>query len=138
MTGTPLSTAICRAASFELRARIAEAGRPDELDSRRLAGFRKRRLLGQESVAGMDRLSAAVVRDLDDALELQVGLTRRRASDVVGLVRVARVDRVAVGVRVDGGGGDAELAARAHHADGDLAAIRDQDLLEELAFSFSR
>ena len=81
----------------------------------------------------MDRLGAAVVRDLDDPLELQIGLAWRRAADVMRLIRVARVDRVAVGVGVDGGGGDAHLAARAHDADGDLAAVGDQDLLKELS-----
>src|SRR5450759_270066 len=58
---------------------------------------------------------------------------RRRAADVMCLVRVARVDRVAVRVGVDRDCGDAELAARAHDADGDLAAIGDEDLLEKLA-----
>jgi len=40
------------------------------------------------------------------------------------------VDGIAVGIRVNGGGRDTELAARAHDADGDLASIGDQDLLK--------
>src|SRR5690348_5474678 len=87
----------------------------------------------------MNGFRAAIARDADDALQLQVRLGRGRGPDVVGLVGVPNVDGVAVGVGVDGRRGDAELAACAHHADGDLAAIRDQDLVEKLAFqSFSR
>ena len=40
------------------------------------------------------------------------------------------VQRVLVGGRVDGDGLDAELVQRADHADGDLAAVRDQDAVE--------
>src|SRR6476661_5630095 len=75
----------------------------------------------------------AVVRDLDYAFELKVRLTRRRAADVVRLIGVAGVDGVAVGVRVDGGGGDPHLATRAHHTDGDLAAVGDEDFLKEFS-----
>ena len=41
--------------------------------------------------------------------------------------------RVAVGLRVDGDGGDAELVERADDADRDLAAVGDQDLGEHAA-----
>jgi hypothetical protein len=82
----------------------------------------------------MDRVRPAIVRDLDDALELKIGLGRRRSADVMGLVRVAHVDRAAVGVGVDGGRRDAQLAACAHDADRDLTPIRDQDFVEELLF----
>ena len=87
----------------------------------------------------MYRLGAAVVRNLHDALELEIRLGRRRAADVMCLVRVARMNRIAVRVGVDRRGGDAQLAARPHDADGDLATIGDQDLFEKLAFhSFNR
>ena len=80
----------------------------------------------------MDRPGATVVRHLDDALELEVRLRRWRAADVMSLVRITDVDRVSVGVRVHGRGRDAELAAGSHDPDRDLAAIRDQHLVEEL------
>ena len=38
-----------------------------------------------------------------------------------------------VGGRVDGDGLDAELVQRADHADGDLAAVRDQDAGEHVS-----
>ena len=87
----------------------------------------------------MDRFRARVVGDLDYAFKLQIGLAGRRAPDVVCLIGIAGVDRGTVGVGVDGNGGDAKFAARSHHADGDLAAIGNQDFLEKLAFqSLSR
>ena len=46
------------------------------------------------------------------------------------LVRLAHVQRAAVGLGVDGDGGDAHDAAGAGDAHGDLAAVGDQDLAE--------
>ena len=80
----------------------------------------------------MDRVSAAVVRRLDNPVELQVGLGRRRSADVMRFVRVADMDRGPVGVRIDRRGRDAKLAACAHDPDRDLAAIGDEDFAEEL------
>src|SRR5260370_1345134 len=78
----------------------------------------------------MDRVCPAIVSHLDDALELEVGLGGRRSADVMRLVRVPDVDGAAVGVGINSRGGDAELAARPHDADCDLAAIRNQNFLE--------
>src|ERR1700687_5271120 len=81
----------------------------------------------------MDRIRAAIMRNLDDALQLEVVLASRRGADVMGFVRVADVDCIAVGVRVNRRRRDAQLPTRAHHSDGDLAPIGDEDLVEELA-----
>jgi hypothetical protein len=51
----------------------------------------------------------------------------------MGFVRVTDVDRAEVGVGVNRGRGDAELAAGAHDAYGDLAAIGDQNLGKQLS-----
>src|SRR5579864_3257984 len=120
----------------ELRAKGPHRGRrrTDERDAGRLARFRKWRLLRQKPVAGMDRFGTTVVRDLDDALELQVRLRRRCGADVVRLVGVADVDGGPVSVRVDRRGLDAQLTARAHDTDRDFAAVGDENLLEKLAF----
>ena len=80
----------------------------------------------------MDCLGAAVVRGLDDPVELQVRLGRRRTADVVRLVGVADVDRATIGIGINRRGRDAKLPTGAHDADRDLAAIGHQDLLEEL------
>ena len=98
----------------------------------RFADFREVRPLGKEAVAGMDRLGAVVGGQLDDLLQLQVRLAGRRGPDVEGLVGVAGVDGVAVGVRVHGDRADAQLAAGPEDAHRDLAAIGDQNLPEQL------
>ena len=46
------------------------------------------------------------------------------------------VQRVRVGLGVDGHGRDAELAAGADDAHGDLAAVGDEDLLEHRAEAY--
>jgi len=51
-----------------------------------------------------------------------------------GLVGLAHMQGVAVGVGIDGDGGDAELFRRPDDAAGDLAAIGDEDLLEHFSF----
>ena len=97
-----------------------------------LADLGEVRPLGKEAVAGVDGLGAVVGGDFDDLLELQVGLAGRRRADVESLVGVAGVDGVAVSVGVDGDGADGQLAAGPEDAHRDLAAVGDQDLLEEL------
>ena len=71
--------------------------RADEDDPGLLAGARERGVLGEEAVAGVDRLGARLLRDLEDLVDLQVALAgrargragrpRRRAA------RAARRDR---------------------------------------------
>src|SRR5258708_31652436 len=65
------------------------AGRPDEFDPGGLASVWKSGLLGQEPIAGMDGLGSAIVRDLDDAIELQIRLGWSGAADVMRLICVA-------------------------------------------------
>ena len=65
---------------------------------------------------------------VEDLGDVEVALARRRRPDGIRLVGGAHVEGGAIGVGVDGDGGDAELAAGAHHAHGDLAAVGDQDL----------
>ena len=50
---------------------------------------------------------------------------------MIGVVGLADVESTAIGVGVDDDGLDAHLAAGADHADGDLAAVGDQDFLEQ-------
>src|SRR5260370_13509876 len=123
-------------AGRNLRAERAHrgGGRSDEPDAGGLARLRERGLLGKKTVARMKRRGAMGVRDLDDPVELEVRLGGRCGADVMRLVRVANVDRVAVRVRIDRGGRDAQLAACAHDADRDLAAIGDEDLTKEFLF----
>ena len=79
--------------------------RPDEDQPRIPAGRRETGVLGQETVAGMDRVSARLPGGFDDGLHIQVALAGRWRPDVDGLVGVAHVERLLVRVGVDGDGG---------------------------------
>ena len=107
----------------------------DEPDVTRLADLGEVRRFRQESVAGMDRVGAGNLGGADDRrhVEVAVGAARRADADV--LVGEADVQRVLVGLGVHGHGLDAELAARVDDAQGDLAAVRDQDFLEHPSLS---
>ena len=88
-------------------------------------------VLGEEAVAGVDRVGAGLLRDPDDLGDVEVGAHRMpRLADLVGLVGLQAVQGVAVLVREDGDGLRAELVGGAERPDGDLAAVGDQDLRE--------
>ena len=74
----------------------------------------------------------------EDRLGVEVALGRRLAAEGVGLVGHADVQCVTVEVGVHRHRGDAELAARPDHPDGDLAAVCNEDLLEHAGLSSLR
>ena len=108
-------------------------GRPDEHDAGLLARGREARVLGEEAVAGMDRLRARPPGDLDDLLDVQVVLCRRAGAEVVGLPGARHVARLAVELRVDRHGLHVQLLRRPDDPQRDLAAVGYQDLLEHRA-----
>ena len=97
--------------------RRADPGQPGGLDRLGEVGA-----LGEEAVAGMDRVGAGLARGADVLLGVEV------AGDLDRLVGRARVQRAAVVGRGDGDGRDPELAAGAEDAHGDLAAVRHEEL----------
>ena len=109
----------------------------DEHDAGVLAGARKGRVLGEEAVAGMDRLRAALFRSVEDGVDAQIGLGRQRAANRQGLVGLPHVLCVAVGFRVHRDGADTEATAGADHAAGDFTAVGDQYTFEH-AISLAR
>ena len=79
----------------------------------------------------MDRVDADCLREPHDAGDVEVRADRlARLADVVRLVGLEAVQGEAVFVRVDRDGADAELVGRAEDADGDLAAVGDEQLLK--------
>ena len=110
------------------RARI----RPDEDDAGLVQRARKSLALGQEAVAGMHRLGAGLAAGLDDLVDQQVAFGRRRRADQDGLVGHLDVQRVAVGLGIDGDRLDPHQAGSLDHPAGDLAAICDQNFLEHV------
>ena len=115
-------------ARAELRAhRRDRLGRRADEDHAGVAARRgKGRVLGQEAVAGMDRVGARARRGVEDRVDAQVALGRRRPADLDRLVGLADVQGAAIDRRVHRDRRDAALAAGPHHPHGDLAAVGDE------------
>ena len=73
-------------------------------------------------------------RRFDDAVYAQITFRRRCGADQIGLVGLQHVQGAAVRFRVDGYRDYAHLPASAYDANGDLAAIGDQNLSKHLSF----
>ena len=103
----------------------------DEGDAVRLARLGEQRVLGEEAVAGVDRVGAALDGHPHDVLVVEVGPHRvALLADLVGLVGLEAVLGPAVLVREDGDRPGAELGGRAERPDGDLPTVGDEDLGE--------
>jgi hypothetical protein len=102
-------------------------GRADEGEPGVGNRLRKVGVLGEESVARVDRVAPRAFRDFDDPRGIEVALTRRRWTDRIRGVGGADMQRVAVDIAEDGGRADAEVVAGADDAERDLAAIGDED-----------
>ncbi len=87
-------------------------------------------VLGEEPVAGVHGVGAGPAGHRDDLVDHEVGVRARGAVQRVGLVGEAGVEGVAVLVGVHRDRGLASVAGRADDADGDLAAVRDEDLAD--------
>src|SRR5690606_4305541 len=104
--------------------------RPDEGHAVGFDDLGEAGVLGQEAVAGVDRLGAGDLGRRDDRGDVQIGLGRRRRADADALVGQAHPHGAAVGLGVNGDGGDSHLLACAVDAQRDLAPVGDQDLGE--------
>ena len=103
----------------------------DEGDAVGLARLGEQRVLGEEAVAGVDRVGAALDGHPHDVLVVEVGPDRvALLADLVGLVGLEPVLGPAVLVREDGDRPRAELGGRPERPDGDLATVGDEDLGE--------
>ena len=78
----------------------------------------------------MHGVGAAARDHLQDALGREVALGGRAPAEGVGLVGETDVEGVRVELGVDRDRGDPELAAGPDHPHGDLAAVRDEHLVE--------
>ena len=133
--GTPAARMRC--ARRGLRAhqpRSPSGGGPIHDEPGLLHGARERGVLGEEAVAGMDRLGARAQR--------RPRRSRRRAGSSPPPVparcryassATATCSAPAVGLGVDGDASDPELAERAEDADRDLAAVGDEHLARRAA-----
>ena len=106
----------------------------DKGDARVLAGLGKVRVFGQKAVAGVDGVHIAALRQIDDAWDIQISAQGRFVlADEVGLVRLGAEQAVGVLVGIHGHRVQPQVVAGPEHADGDFAAIRNQDFVK-LAF----
>ncbi len=87
---------------------------------------RKRFAFGQEAVTGMDGLGAGRLAGLDDLLDDEIAFGRGRRSDEDGVIGHLDMQRVAVGLGIDGDRRNSHLAGGLDDATGDLAAVCDQ------------
>ncbi len=79
-------------------ASIADAGGPMKVMSASSQGAGEIGVLGQEAVAGMDRVGAGLLGRPDDLLDREVALVGRRGADQVSLVAFLDVGGLAVGL----------------------------------------
>jgi hypothetical protein len=90
------------------------------------------RVLRQEPVARVYRIGTACAGGRDQQVTAQVGGARRVARQVHGVVGLGDVERVGVGVGVDGDRLDAHRPAGGEHPAGDLAAVGDKEPSDHL------
>ena len=81
---------------------ICRGGRADKDQPGGRDGACEIGILGEKTVAGMNRFRAALQRRLDDALNLPVTFGRRRRADEIRLVGEAHMERRRVRLGVDG------------------------------------
>ena len=105
--------------------------RADEGDAGRVARLGEERVLGEEAVAGVDRVGAGLDGLRHDRLVVEVGADRvALLADLVGLVGLEPVLALAVLVGEDGDRAGAELGRGPEGSDGDLASVGDENLAE--------
>ncbi len=104
--------------------------RPDEHEAALLHALGKVGVFRKEAVAGMDRLGIGHLRRADDGGNIEIAVRRLRRPDAHRFVGEFHVLGFGIGLGMDDDGLDAHLAAGALDAQGDFAAVGDQDLLK--------
>ena len=104
-------------------ARIAAGDGPTQAKARGQHRLGKMRVLGQKAVTRMHRISAGGLRSRDDGGHIQITFTGWWWPDAIRLVGITDMQRRPVSIRIDCGGAQPALAARAQNTDGDLAAV---------------
>ena len=95
-----------------------------------LAHLGEVRILRQQAIAGMNGVHVGDFGRADDRGNIQIALGQLRRPNADGFIGKADVQRIAVGLAVDGDGADAQFFTGTDHPQGNLSAIRDQDFLK--------
>ena len=104
--------------------------RTDELEAAVTTDFGEVRVLRKEAVAGVNGVGVRDFGGGDDAVDAQIALRTRAGADADGLIGLLEPWTVLVGGRIHTDGLDAEGLGGADDAQGDLAAVCNQDSLE--------
>ncbi len=104
--------------------------RPDEGDAVRFQDLGKLGIFGKEAVAGMDGVRARDLARGQDFMDVEVAVARWRRPDANAFVGKAHMHRLAVRRRVDGDGRDAQFLAGSKNPKRNLAAVRNEYLVE--------
>jgi len=104
--------------------------RADESEPGSEASVGELGVLGEESVARMDRLGSARARRLEECGDVEIAVARRGRAQTPRLISLTHVSGVRVGIRIDRDGADVHAPCGAEDAAGDLAAVGDQETLD--------
>ena len=110
-------------------------GRSDEGDPLLVAAPGQLGTLSEEAVAGVQGIATSGFCRLDHCLDIEVR-ARSGAVQRDRLIGAADVERTGVVLGVNGDGADSQFSCGANDSDGDLAAIRDQELVDRHSVSF--
>ena len=102
-------------------------GRADEFDFATGADLGEVGVFGEKSVAGMNGVRIGDFGRADDAVNLEIALRTRGRADANGLVGKLDMEGLDVGLRVNGDAADAEFLAGPDDAQGDLAAVGNEE-----------
>ena len=97
-------------------------------------GLGKVGVFRQEAIAGVDGIGAGFFCGVQNLVKDEVGLGRSGAAEGKGFVGKRGKRCLGVWLGVDGDGGNASVAGRADHANGDLTAVRHENLRDLFGF----
>lgn len=97
--------------------------RADEYQSGGFAGFGEGGVFREETVAGVDRLGAALPRGGNDFLHHQIGLRRRAVAKAKRFIGFANMQAAEIGIGIDGDAFNLHIAQRAQNSAGDGATV---------------
>ena len=101
------------------------------------AGLGEIRVLGEEAVAGVNGVGMGASSDVEYQIAAQIRFGGRREAEAVRFIGLEHVGSGAVGVGVDGDGGNAQLVAGAQDAEGDFAPVSNKDFAEHRKTAYS-